>query len=109
MPKTKIKANRKLLENAVAIAVQFHNDDGYQEFYDDVCDEVGGFVGIWNMIVDAAKVFTQVEVDSKLEAGEGYDWIEAIDRFSVSLIETEDFSDKAFTTLAKLAIKGAKY
>ncbi len=49
-------------ENVAAISAAIHqNPKIYQEIYDKTADGVGGFVGIWSICAESAKVFTQEE------------------------------------------------
>ena len=72
-------------ENVAAISAIIHqNTKAYQEAYDKVADDVGGFVGIWSICAEAAKAFTEEE--SPYTAGEDFYRIEAIEDFAHQLL-----------------------
>ncbi len=49
-------------ENVAAITANIHQDQKiYQEIYDTIADDVGGFVGIWNICAESAKIFAEEE------------------------------------------------
>jgi hypothetical protein len=52
----------KLLENVAAISSEFHlGPDEYRAFYDSNADSLGGFPGIWRLMIDAGIAFTRAE------------------------------------------------
>ena len=68
-------------ENVAAISANMHqNQEIYQEIYDTISDDVGGFVGIWSICAESAKVFTEEELP--YTAGEDFYWIEAIEEYA---------------------------
>lgn len=72
-------------ENVAAISAIVHqNPEAYQEAYEKVADDVGGFVGIWSICAEAAKVFTKEE--SPYTAGEDFYWIEAVENFADKIL-----------------------
>jgi len=72
-------------ENVAAISAIVHqNTEAYQEAYEKIADDVGGFVGIRGICAEAAKVFSEEE--SPYTAGEDFYRIEAIEDFADSLL-----------------------
>lgn len=72
-------------ENVAAIAARLHEDkETYQGIYDNLADQLSGFVGIWRLCADAAAVFSEEE--ALYTAGEDFDWIAAIDGYAGKLM-----------------------
>jgi hypothetical protein len=72
-------------ENVAAISAALHQDkDSCQRIYDNLPDDVGGFVGLWSFCAVAAKVFSEEE--KPYTAGEDYCWIDAIEDYAQSII-----------------------
>ena len=72
-------------ENVASSSAMIHqNPETYQETYNKIADDVGGFVGIWNICVEAAKVFSIEELS--YVAGEDFYRIEAIEDFTHQLL-----------------------
>ena len=73
-------------ENVAAISGMMHEDKKiYEKIYNKLADQVGGFVGLWSICADLAKVFTIAE--APYTAGEDFYWIEAIEDFTHQIIE----------------------
>lgn len=96
--------NRILLENTAAISAELHADEKqYQRFYHKHADDLGGFPGIWNFCVDAAKIFSSCE--SKKE----FEWIDAIVTYTNSILDAESLLHKDLKLMAQKAIKAHSY
>jgi len=72
-------------ENVAAITANIHQDKQvYQEIYDTIADDVGGFAWIWSICTESAKVFTIEE--SPYTPWDDFYRIEAIEIFSDQII-----------------------
>lgn len=71
-------------ENVAAIAAAIHGSD-YDAIYARCSENIGGFVGIWNLCAIAAQAFSNME--APYTAGEDYYWIEAIDDYAAVLCD----------------------
>ena len=91
--------NESLKENIAAISATFHVHRKYNKFYEANRDALSGFVGIWNLCVEAAEAFTKAEKALKIE-WDG-DWIGAIDDFveAIYLDGTSDMEKLAITSI----------
>lgn len=83
-----------ILEDAVAISDEFHNNrDLYQKFYDRHASELGGFPGIWAFVVEAVKLFHETYSNQKdLEWGVTHDYLETVAWFGGELVKLEDLA-----------------
>ena len=72
-------------ENVAAITANIYQDKQiYQDIYDTIADDVGGFAWIWSICAESAKAFTLEE--SSYVAWEDFYRIEAIEKFSDKII-----------------------
>ena len=71
-------------ENIAAISATLHAPhmkDKYGALYENQCDRIGGFTGIWGWCVTSGEKWEDIATDLKMRAGIEYDWIKAIDLF----------------------------
>ena len=78
--------DQKLLENIAAISAEFHADQrAYVKFYDDNADGLGGFSGIWRLMIDAGVAFRNAEPEDWESTTLARDYLDAILLFAQRL------------------------
>jgi|HubBroStandDraft_3_1064219.scaffolds.fasta_scaffold401997_1 hypothetical protein len=106
---TKTQQEYRMFEAMVAISGEFHsNRSRYQKFYDRHCDDVGGFPGVWRVLIDAIRVF-EFTSDFYGVAGEDFDWIGATEGFATILQEADSLTAKDYARMAHEALKKTVY
>jgi hypothetical protein len=78
---------RLLAENTAAVASVLGQRSEFDELYECIVDEAGGFPGVWSLCADAAICFTEAEYAGRHVAGETYEWIDAISDFVNRIFE----------------------
>lgn len=76
-----------LLENVAAISGEFHRDPRYGAFYEQWCDSLSGFPGIWSLMVRVGLAFTKAEAVIPED-----EWIEVVDKVADYMYEDENFA-----------------
>ena len=68
-------------ENVAVVSAKIYEDkEVYESIHGQLANQLGGRTGIWGLCASAGKTFT--EEASLYAAGEGFDWIEAIEDFA---------------------------
>jgi hypothetical protein len=89
-------------ENLVAIGGYFMSDRRYSAFYDAHVDDLQGFPGIHNYLIDAARAFTAEEPEDDND----FDWMDAIDNFVEAMHAGQGvLDDSELRALAKTSIQ----
>ena len=96
--------HHSLVQNVAAISAEFHTHKRYGEFYDQGCESIGGFVGIYEICIEMGQALTDWENAN----GGGYyayddadiDWIEVVaqyvDAVITQMIEFDDSINTSF-------------
>jgi hypothetical protein len=99
----------RLLENVAAITSGIRGDEQWRKFYAAVSDAVGGFPGIWQLCIQAAREFTEEEASGEVD---GFDWIHAVELFAGEILSSPPdrltnplASSSYLRTLAKISIR----
>jgi len=79
-----------LLENVAILSADFHTDKEYARFYQRFGPDLGGFPGIYRLVIDMARTMTKWEVEHG-GGGEAFDisglsWPEASEKFVNAVI-----------------------
>ena len=82
--------HHSLVQNVAAISAEFHTHKRYAEFYDQGCDSIGGFVGIYDICIEMGQALTDWE-DANGGASYAYDnadidWIEVVTQYVDAVI-----------------------
>jgi hypothetical protein len=73
----------KLLENVAAITAGICGHERWHRFYAGVSDAVGGFPGVWQLCVQAAREFTDEEASHDADS---FEWIRAVELFAEAIV-----------------------
>ena len=79
-----------LVQNVAAISAEFHTHKRYAEFYEQGCDSIGGFVGVYDICIEMGQALTDWE---DVNGGAfvaydnaGIDWIEVVAQYVEAVI-----------------------
>lgn len=101
-------------ENAIALSVEFHTHEKYEEFYMTFADKLGGFIGIYELIAKMAHALSEFEdsYGGAVIAWEsmplGMGWIEFVEYFVNALI-TESLKRGQLMDVQEVLQEVAKY
>jgi hypothetical protein len=76
--------SRGVVESAVALSENFHQDKRYRWVYDTYGYDLGGFPGVYDLIIEAAMALEKAKPKSE-EWGDDYDWILSVEDLSDNL------------------------
>lgn len=73
-------------ETVAAIVASLYESGEYQHIYDTLNDKVGGFVGIWSICADAARIFHETAL-STVPPGEDWSfWIDSVEGYALQIV-----------------------
>jgi hypothetical protein len=82
--------HHSLVQNVAAISAEFHMHKRYAEFYEQGCDSIGGFVGVYDICIEMGQALTDWEDDhggaSCAYDDAGIDWIEVVTQYVDAVI-----------------------
>lgn len=76
-------------QNVAAIAAEFFTHEKYQATYDQYSDVLSGIAGFYDLVADAGKILTDIEVedDNKHMYEDGVNWYDLTTEIAEVLIE----------------------
>jgi hypothetical protein len=106
-PKMLNDPNAKLLENIAAISAEIHrNTARHAKFCDRMARQHKDFSDIWKYCIEAARLFTKVEAEFKLQCPRtDYEWIDSITDFAGAILEIGEAIGQPSEELANWSIE----